>query len=349
MYFFKNQKKLARSIVVFSALSVTLIVVGLPALASALVDPPTNATYQKSRPVPQVPHNILRTPGGTILPLMLEVSAKPELLQADYLRRMLGGSDDRGRYSLGQKVMHWSKVEQPGSTFDFHESTVLASTVVGAPPVVCQHRELTCRMRKSGFELKQIRSFLGQPAKRYFDDCAHPVEVYRYSPNASISLTEPANSFDVNQITVTYIGQPLPAPSVQSMALADGYRLAKARRLLASGNTGLALTLLREHLADNPQDRGAHLVLAGILKRIGDPNGAMTEYRSALQLARACGDKEVESRSLAGLSAFGVVVSPSASLPRNYGNDQFHARMQELEAVSAAKNVSQVAGLNQPF
>ncbi|MBL0186560.1 MAG: hypothetical protein IPP97_12555 [Candidatus Obscuribacter sp.] len=336
----------------------------LPALSSALADPPKNTNFNEPvKSIPQVPHSILRTTGGSILPLMLEVSARPELLQSDYLRRMLGGADDRGRYCLGQKVLHWSKVEQPGTSFSLQESNVFAATTVGAPPAACQHRELICHMRKSGFDLKQVRSFLGQPERRYFDNCAHPVEVYRFSPHASISLTEPANSFDVNQITVTYIGQTLPPPSAQSMALADGYRLAKAKRLLASGNTGLALTLLREHLADNPQDRGAHLVMAGILKRIGDVNGAMDEYRSALQLARACGDRDVEKRSLAGLSAFGVVVSPQASLPRNYGGEQFHARMQELEAISAAANVpkalpaanvrasngDQLAGLNQPF
>lgn len=360
----KLQRPFAKKTLPLTILVLTCLAQSLPGLASALADPPKNASFSEpARPVPQVPHQILRTTGGSILPLMLEVSSRPELLQSDYLRRMLGGADDRGRYSLGQKVLHWSKVEQPGTSFSLHESTVFAATTVGAPATACQHRELICHMRKSGFDLKQARGFLGQPERRYFDNCANPVEVYRFSPYASISLTEPANSFDVSQITVTYIGQTLPPPSAQSMALADGYRLAKAKRLLASGNTGLSLTLLREHIADNPQDRGAHLVLAGILKRIGDVNGAMTEYRSALQLARACGDKEVEKRSLAGLSAFGVVASPQASLPRNYGAEQFHARMQELEAISAAALLprskpaeavrtsasNQVAGLDQPF
>lgn len=260
-----------------------------------------------------------KTSGDAVFSLMIDFARRPELLEGAYLRRILGGADDRGRNIMGRLNMHYSRLVEPGTSYDFVDSDTVAATAYGASPRTCSHRQLVCHLKSSGLTLAEVRRRLGQPERRYFDRNSHPVDVYRFSPHASLSITEPVNSFDVNQIEVNYVGDDLPAPSLQDMALADTYRLEKARLLLASGGSRIdtACQLLTEHLQDNPNDRQAHLIYASILRRLSDVNGAMDHYRTALSLSRQVGDSQAEQRALNGLSEFGVVVGADTGKPLN--------------------------------
>lgn len=264
-----------------------------------------------------------KSSGKDALALMLSFARQPDLLDASYLRRVLGAPDDRGRYILGGRVLHYSKKVEPGTSYDFSANQIYAATTYSANSSAggatagsvaarnligaCENRQLVCHLEQSGLTLSQVRSTLGAPERRYFDSQSHPVDVYRYNPYASISITEPVNSFNVSEITVNYIGDPLPGPAPESMMVADNCRIAKAKALLAAGLCGPAVELVREHLEDNPRDGRMHLVYAGILRRTSDLNGALGEYRTALDIARETGDKELESASIKWLSTFGVV------------------------------------------
>lgn len=285
-----------------------------------------------------------KSSGKDALALMLSFARQPDLLDASYLRRVLGAPDDRGRYILGGRVLHYSKKVEPGTSYDFSANQIYAATtysatsgagggvagVGGAPGGAttgsvaarnligaCENRQLVCHLEQSGLTLSQVRSTLGAPERRYFDSQSHPVDVYRYNPYASISITEPVNSFNVSEITVNYIGDPLPGPAPESMMVADNCRIAKAKALLAAGLCGPAVELVREHLEDNPRDGRMHLIYAGILRRTSDLNGALSEYRTALDIARESGDKELETASIKWLSTFGVVQVASKQIQQS--------------------------------
>lgn len=248
-----------------------------------------------------------KTSGKDALALMLSFARQPDLLDASYLRRVLGAPDDRGRVYLGQRVLHYSQKVEPGTSYDFTANNIFAATTPSGIAGACESRQLVCHLEQSGLTLAQVKGTLGAPERRYFNNQSHPVDVYRFTPYASISITEPANSFSVNEITVNYIGDPLSGPAPESMMVADNCRIAKAKAMLAAGIYGPATALVREHLEDNPQDGRMHLIYAGILRRTSDLNGALSEYRTALDIARENGDKELETASLKWLSSFGVV------------------------------------------
>lgn len=308
-----------------------------------------------------------KTSGDAVFSLMIDFARRPELLEGSYLRRILGGADDRGRNIMGRLNMHYSRLVEPGTSYDFVDSDTVAATVHGAAARTCSHRQLVCHLKSSGLTLAEVRRRLGMPEKRYFDSNSHPVDVYRFSPHASLSITEPVNSFDVNRIEVNYVGDDLPAPSSQDMALADTYRLEKARLLLASGGSRIdtACQLLTEHLQDNPNDRQAHLIYASILRRLSDVNGSMDHYRTALSLARQTGDSQAEQRALQGLSEFGVVVAADTGkpltdsytnsvtrvqqLPRTVSPVQKHSPAGRKPEISPDAARAMLAGTQQPF
>lgn len=249
-----------------------------------------------------------RCAGEAVLPLLINAASHPELLDHSYLAAVLG-QPLRAVYGNGGRVgVHWEAQDGSRTRFELSDGRTWAVTAVGGNARPVTHRELVCIFKTSGLTLSELRKRLGPPEKRYFDQQTHPVDVYRLSPHASLSFTEPANSFDVQRITVTYLGDPLPLPSRHDLAIAHEYRLNKAKQLCADGDFAQSLPLLEAHLKDHPGDGDAHLQLARIYRRQCDVNGAIAQYREALSLARAHGDIDMEARCLAALTEFGVVM-----------------------------------------
>lgn len=272
--------------------------------------------------------------GATVLSLLTSMAKRPELLDAAYLRRILG-AEDRTFVQNGAAVKHYSHYVEPGTSYDFAESTIMARTVSGGDIEPALHRQLVCHMSNSGLTHGQVRQILGQPERRYFDNGAHPVEVYRLSPHASVSITEPANSFNVSTVEINYIGAALSKPTASDLALADQYRLDKAKNLLAAGVTNTAVALLAQHLEDRPNDFNGHLIYASILKRLGDVNGSLEHYRLALDLSRGAADAAAQDRAIKGLAQFGVVKTVD-SLDNNLGAN---SRLAGNQSISASQRV----------
>lgn len=247
--------------------------------------------------------------GDAVLPMMVHMAMRPELIEAKYLRTILGAPDNKGASAFGMSSLNWRAKQLGGPSFALQNgnaSFANKQTIPVAHPLATS-KTLVAFFPHSGLQLKHVKKQLGEPVRQYFDSNAQPVECYQLSPNALLTFTEPVNCFDVTQMAVVYDGPPLPAPSPQDYAVANQYRLTVARQHLAAGDTVRCAELLNEHLKDNPLDAGAHLILAKTMKHYGDINGAIDEYKNALTLARTYGVPSVENEAYSALTYFGVV------------------------------------------
>jgi hypothetical protein len=247
--------------------------------------------------------------GDAVLPMMVHMAMRPELIEAKYLRTILGAPDNKGSSGFGMSSMNWRAKQLGGPSFALQNGTASFAnkqTIPVAHPLATS-KTFVALFPHSGMQLKHVKKQLGEPVRQYFDSNAQPVECYQLSPNALLTFTEPVNCFDVTQMAVVYDGPLLPAPSPQDYAVANQYRLTVARQHLASGDTIRCAELLNEHLKDNPLDAGAHLILAKTMKHYGDINGAIDEYKNALNLARTYGVPSVENEAYSALTYFGVV------------------------------------------
>lgn len=260
--------------------------------------------------------------GDAVLPMMVHMAMRPELIEAKYLRTILGAPDNKGSSGFGMSSLNWRAKQLGGPSFALQNgnaSFANKQTISVAHPLATS-KTFVALFPHSGMQLKHVKKQLGEPVRQYFDNNAQPVECYQLSPNALLTFTEPVNCFDVTQMAVVYDGPPLPVPSPQDYAVANQYRLTVARQHLASGDTVRCAELLNEHLKDNPLDAGAHLILAKTMKHYGDINGAIDEYKNALTLARTYGVPSVENEAYSALTYFGVVAPAPV-----YGNNSLNA------------------------
>ncbi len=151
-------------------------------------------------------------------------------------------------------------------------------------------------------QLKDVCSKLGKPLHRYFDNNKQMVELYQVTPESTVAVSEPTNTFDVSQITVHYTGPYLPPVSAQDLVQAKLFRLKQIDHHLTRGNTERGLALLQEQAADYPQDIQAHLSLADALRRKCSVNASFAEYRRVLSLAQAAGDVDGQKQAIKGLA-----------------------------------------------
>lgn len=252
--------------------------------------------------------------GDAVLPMMVHMAMRPELIEAKYLRTILGAPDNKGTSGFGMSSLNWRAKQIGAPSYALQNGTASFAnkqTIAVAHPLATS-KTFVALFPHSGMQLKHVKKQLGEPTRQYFDDNAQPVECYQLSPNALLTFTEPASCFDVTQMAVVYNGPPTPVPSPQDYAVANQYRLSVARQHLASGNTIRCAELLNEHLQDNPLDAGAHLILAKTMKHYGDINGAIDEYKNALTLARTYHVPSVENEAYSALALFGVVAPTPA-------------------------------------
>ncbi|CAN5407367.1 hypothetical protein BH11CYA1_BH11CYA1_48530 [soil metagenome] len=263
-----------------------------------------------------------RCHGDAVLPMMVHMARRPELIESKYLRTILGAPDNRGSSAFGMSSLNWRARQIGAPSFALQNGTLNFAnkqTIAVAHPSATS-KTLVAMFPHSGLQLKDIKKQLGEPTRQYFDNNAQPVESYQLSPNAVLTFTEPVNCFDVTQMAVVYNGAPTALPSAEDYAVANQYRLTVARQHLASGDTIGCAELLNEHLKDNPLDAGAHLILAKTMKHYGDINGSIDEYKNALNLARTYGVSSVEKEAYSALSMFGVVAPASNYSNANNGN-----------------------------
>ena len=155
--------------------------------------------------------------------------------------------------------------------------------------------------------MKDVRSELGKPIRRYFDNGTSLVELYQLAPGSTVAVSEPANTFDVSQITVHYSGPYLPPVSAQDQVQAKLFRLKQIDHHLTRGNTERGFALLQDQVTDYPQDITAHLSLADALRRKCSVNASFAEYRRVLSMAQAAGDVDAQKQAIKALSPYGLV------------------------------------------
>ncbi len=256
-----------------------------------------------------------RTHGEAVLPMMVHMAMRPELMDIAYLKMVLGTADNKGVSSFGMASLHWTPKERGGPVYALQNGVASFSQkhnlalLSSAPSATIVQKTFLAQFPHSGIQFKHLKKQLGEPLRSYYDDNGHPVQEFQFVPNATLTVTEPHNCFDISRMTVTYNGPQLAPPSAQDYAVASQFRLGAARKYLASGNTVRCAELLNEHIKENPEDAGAHLILARTYRHYGDINGSMAEYRRALDLARRYGNVTVEKDAYEGLSQFGVVAT----------------------------------------
>lgn len=281
--------------------------VASPAALVPVVDQnskPVKASISHYQPRSRSP----RSQGEAVLPMMVHMAMRPELIDATYLKMILGASDNKGVSAFGMSSLHWTAKELGGPVYALQNGVASFSQKHNGPSCMQTYVQKTflVQFRRSGMQLKHLKKQLGEPLRSYYDDNCQPVEEFQFTPNAVLTFTEPHNCFDISRMAVIYNGPQLAPPTAQDYAVASQYRLGAARKFLASGNTVRCAELLNEHLKQNPEDAGAHLILARTYRHYGDINASMTEYRRAFELARKYHNTTVEKDAYEGLTQYGV-------------------------------------------
>jgi len=240
--------------------------------------------------------------GRSVLPFLVSLAERPELMQPQYMRIILGTPNNARRSAYPSNTFVWAPND--GSNIRYVLSRNAGYRLDGAQ----ESRRLVATFKHSSLRLKDIRARLGAPTRRSYDNRAHLVEVYQLGPGTTMTVCEPTNTFDVSEVAIDYAGPYLPATSNQDIADAANFRLEQIDHHLRRGNNDRGLAFLQEHLVDNPEDIGAHLILADTLKNRSDVNGAIYECRRALALAQGSGDVAMQKQALKQLAVFGVGV-----------------------------------------
>ena len=237
--------------------------------------------------------------------LLWQLSHKPELMNLRYLKYYLG-EPARQTTQIGaqSQAYYWYDSQQQIVTELYQEhdlnGAVVESTFIDHIP-------------PGDLDFELVEDKLGPPLKRYFDNHADPTEMYSYAPNTTLSMTTPHNTFSVTRATVTYIGSPLPAPSVPDMQVAHDHFVINAQQKMQAKNFNWqdALVSARAHVAEHPTDAEAHIGLAQALKKTGNVHEAIGEYKYALSLNQY--NESVRTQCIQGLKDLFV-------LPANYGS-----------------------------
>jgi hypothetical protein len=241
------------------------------------------------------------SPGKATLPFIVSLARHPELLQPPYLRLVFGMPDRARLYAYPSNTFTWTPDDGSGTHF------VLSRRLDQRVPAGGETRQLVTTFKRAAMPLKSVRSCLGKPIRRYFDNQSQPVELFQLSPNSTLAVCEPTNTFDVSQMTICYSGPYLPQVSADDMLKASSFRLTQIDHHLARGNSERGMSLLQEYVGDNPQDIKAHLLLADALRRKCNVNASIAEYRRALALAQGCGDVSLQKQAMKGLTPMGLV------------------------------------------
>ncbi|MBS1993000.1 MAG: hypothetical protein JSS83_20925 [Cyanobacteria bacterium SZAS LIN-3] len=238
--------------------------------------------------------------GRTVLPFLVSLAERPELMQPQYMRLVLGTPDNARASARPANTFIWTPAD--GSNIRYVLSRNTGYMAGGAQ----ESRRLVATFKHSALRLKDVKARLGAPSRRYYDNRSHLVELYELAPGSTLTVSEPGNSFDVAEVTVSYVGPYLPATSAQDLADAAVFRLEQIDHHLRHGSNQRGLAFLQEHLIDNPEDIEAHLILADCLKSRCDVNGAIYECRRALALAQASGDEAMQKQAWKKLGTFGL-------------------------------------------
>jgi len=221
-------------------------------------------------------------------------------MQPQYMRLVLGTPNNARRSAFPANTFVWAPGD--GSNIRYVLTRNAGYRLDGAQ----ESRRLVTTFKQSSLRLKDIKARLGAPTRRAYDNRAHLVEVYQLAPGTTMTVCEPSNTFDVSEISIDYAGPYLPATSTQDLADAATFRLEQIDHHLRKGSNNRGLAFLQEHLVDNPEDIGAHLILADCLKSRCDVNGSIYECRRALALAQGSGDQAMAKKALDKLAQFGL-------------------------------------------
>lgn len=238
-----------------------------------------------------------RCEGEAVLPLFLHIALRPELMEPRYIGMILGRADIAADTGLYQSH-NWRPSSLGAASFVLQAENQPVATECSA--------SFTAHFPHSGLNRKDLIKELGQPVRHYFDNSGRPTDEYHFAANTVLTVTEPANTFEVSSISVSYQGPHIAGPSNDDYKAAAVFRLEKARHQIAAGNAAECSKILREHLQDNPQDASGHLLLAQTLSRSSDLNGSIDEYRRAYNLARSQGLAQVEGEAVSGLARIGI-------------------------------------------
>jgi hypothetical protein len=240
--------------------------------------------------------------------LLWQLSHKPELMNVDYLRYYLGPPDRlNGQVGATTKIFNWYDKARHLTTELYQElennQVTQSMMIFHLPP--------------SKLDFKLMEKTLGQPQRQYFDQTASPTKMYSYRQNTTLAMTTPANAFYVATAKITYIGSPLPNPSVEDLQLAHDSYMQRARgtsfavdKRGAKVNWAENLDLARSQVQEHPNDPAAHAYLAEALKKTGNVHAAIGEYKTALFMSKY--DDATQQQCIQGLKDLYV-------LPKDYG------------------------------
>lgn len=161
-------------------------------------------------------------------------------------------------------------------------------------------------------DLPGVESKYGPGAHKFFDQQTWPAEEYSFAPDTQITFTQGHNQFRVTRITVHYKGAGLPTVADADMIAAHLYRKNRAMAATQKATPPQAITLLREHLSEHPEDFEAQVALANSYKANCELNQAMAQFTLTLGQAQAVNDQATVQLCLKGLQELRLAPSVPA-------------------------------------
>jgi hypothetical protein len=157
-------------------------------------------------------------------------------------------------------------------------------------------------------------------------------------PYTTLTFSSTQESFRLNEARIVYSGPPLPPPSPEQMQAAQAAMFERAHATAQSAEkneshgapTAETVSLLRARVRSQPGNAEAHLDLAQALRRSCQINGAIVEYRAALNLS--VDDKDVHDKALKALQSLRVIQSDGDSDPNRRQDLELYNHGQRLRA-----------------
>ncbi len=237
--------------------------------------------------------------------LIERLSHYPELMVVPYLSCYVGVPQQASRnFNNASYAWHAYSPNDPQPTCELNQEFDGNGLMVNAV--------FDMDLPESDVELPDIEKKEGTAGKKFYDKNCRPALQYAIGPNTTVTFVQEQNKFYVHHVQVRYAGPPLPPPSAADMQAAQNDRRTLALSQNGNGKQDASVSLLWQHLSQDPNDAEARYALAQAYQKSGNLNQAIVQYQTALACA---GDNAaVSQKCIEGLQQLHVIATPGEQL-----------------------------------
>lgn len=209
---------------------------------------------------------------------MVEAMAhQPELMNARYLRYVLGFASNESQNNPNAFIQHYVWNDPSCPTKIKYELIQRQST----PGKIFQSTFIA-NLPNLKTDLGDLQSKYGESPHKFFDQEANPNAEYIWAPDTKVQFKQPQNTFHITKSIITYSGDCLPPLSALTLSQAQNAFREQAFEHHRKQNWSKAIGPLQVQCAEHPNDTEAHLALAQAYQHNNNLNGAIQEYHIVL-------------------------------------------------------------------